>query len=251
MKYKLNSKYKNFKNFILNIENYFAQNQTIIHKARNELKIINHNNTDTVVKSFKIPNIINQVVYAYFRGSKAKKSYINGIKLAKLDVNTPDAIGYIEFYKLGLLQKSFFVSRHKAYDFLIREPLYDEKFNDRENIIKQFSNFTYQLHQKNVFHKDYSAGNTLVIDKGDGEYEFSIVDINRLEFRDINISLAMQNFNKLWANESTLKIIAKEYAKISSLDETECINLILQHDKELKNFVHRRRAIKAFFKGQK
>ncbi len=251
-KYKINPKYEiNFKDFLLNIKFYFKENSQTIHKARNELKIIQYNNINTVVKAFKVPNIINQFAYAYIRGSKAKKSYENGIKLIELGVNSPEAIGYIEFYELGLLKESFFISLHQPYDFLIREPLYDENFTDRENIIKQFSNFTYNLHKKDIFHKDYSAGNTLVTDKGNGNYEFSIVDINRMEFRAINTSLAMENFNKLWANESTLTIIAKEYAKISSLGEQECIELILKHDRELKEFVERRRNIKAFFKGKK
>ena len=39
---------------------------------------------------------MNQVVYSYFRDSKAKKSYENSLKIEKF---VPKAFGYIEFYK--------------------------------------------------------------------------------------------------------------------------------------------------------
>ena len=249
IKYNINIKYgKQFKDFLLNIKDYFNKNTNTIHKARNELKIINYNSIDTVVKAFKIPNIINQFAYSYIRGSKARKSYQNGIKLIELGVNTPTPIGYIEFYKFTFLKESFFVSKHQPYDFLIREPLYDENFNDREDIIKQFTSFTYSLHEKDIYHKDYSAGNTLVMRNKDGSYTFSIVDINRMEFKSVDLNLAMKNFNKLWADEQTLTIIAKEYATKSGYKEEKCIDLILYHDKKLKEFVKRRREIKGFFK---
>jgi len=252
IKYEINPKYAHeFTDFLKNIKEHFSNNSDTIHKARNELKIISHNKIDTVVKAFRVPNIINQFAYAYLRGSKAKKSYINGMKLLKLEVETPEPIGYIEFYEKGLLKESFFISKHQPYSFLIREPLYNADFEDRENIIKQFAEFTYKLHQKNIFHKDYSAGNTLVMPQKNSSYNFSIVDINRMEFREIDLNLAMQNFNKLWADEATLTIIAKAYAKIAQIDEAKAIELIVKHDKELKTFVERRRAFKAFFKGKK
>lgn len=99
IKYKINPKYKEeFNPFLKHIKEHFSNNNQSIHKARNELKIIKHNNINTVVKAFKVPNIINQFAYAYLRGSKAKKSYENGMKLLQLDIATPEPIGYIEFY---------------------------------------------------------------------------------------------------------------------------------------------------------
>lgn len=252
IKYKINPKYENtFKEFVLNIKEHFKTNTHTIHKARNELKIIKFNNIELVVKAFKVPNIINQFAYSYIRNSKAKKSFTNAMTLIQKEVNSPDPIAYIEFYDKTLLKESFFISLNYKHDFLIREPLYETDFLNREEIIKQFSSFTYSLHKKNIFHKDYSAGNTLVRKIDNNTYEFSIVDINRMEFRTVDLNLAMQNFNKLWANESSLELIAKEYAKVSNEDEKECIRIILSEDKKLKEFVLKRRKYKAFFKGAK
>lgn len=252
IKYTLNPKYTlDFEDFLLQIQEHFSSGTQTIHKARNELKVIEHKDYKVVVKAFKVPNPLNKFVYAYIRAGKAKKSYENGMKLMACGVATPEPIGFIEFYENGMLHESFFVSMQYDYDFVIREPLYDKNFYDRESIVKQFVLFTFSLHQKNVFHKDYSAGNILVANKGDGTYDFSIVDINRMQFRTIDIKKAMENFNKLWADEETLRFIGREYAKISGNDKEECVALILRYDRKLKNFVQRRRALKALLIGKK
>ncbi len=240
---------KKYEDLLLNVKEHFQKNDRTIHKARNELKIIPYNDKEYVIKAFKVPNIVNQIAYAYFRDSKAKKSYDNALKLLHLDVSTPRPIGYIEFYNNTLLQESFYVSEYVPYEFTIREPLRNKKLHERETIIKEFVRFTYNLHKKGVYHRDFSAGNTLVIKK-DQKYDFSIVDINRLEFREFDLDLAMQNFDKLWLDEEELLFIAKEYASLSGYDEKECIEKIIHYDKKLKEFVERRRMLKKRLLGK-
>ena len=57
-KFKLNENYKNIKEFLLNIKEFFEENTDTIHKARNELKVIEYKGVRTVVKAFKVPNIL-------------------------------------------------------------------------------------------------------------------------------------------------------------------------------------------------
>ena len=244
IKYELSNTFKNFNEFLLNIKDYFTQNSCTIHKARNELKVIEYSGVDTVVKAFKVPNKINQLVYAYFRSSKAKKSYLNAIKLRELNINTPEPIGYIEFYRNFLFKESFFISKKFDYGYTIRTPLRDENFENRESLIQQFVSFTYNLHKNDVYHKDYSAGNILVNDNNDGTYEFSIVDINRMEFKAIDLELGLDNFAKLWLDDSSLLIIAKEYARLSNIEEKKSIDILKASDKKLKDFVEFKRNIR-------
>ncbi|OCL94160.1 lipopolysaccharide kinase InaA family protein [Aliarcobacter thereius] len=244
IKYKLNKNYENIKDFLLNIKDFFKQNSNTIHKARNELKVIDYEGVKTVVKAFKIPNIINQVVYAYFRDSKAKKSYQNAIKLQKLNINTPNPIGYIEFYRNLLFKESFFISEKLDYLFTIREPLRNNNLKDREEIIKKFVSFTYNLHKNSVYHKDYSAGNILVFKDKNDDYDFSVVDINRMEFKNIDLETALDNFSKLWLDEDVLRLIATEYAKLSQNDQKVAINILKKCDKKLKNFVELKRKLR-------
>lgn len=241
----INKKYKNFEKYLLNIKNIFNNADNSIHKARNELKIIELNNLKCVVKSFKIPHAINRVAYTFFRDGKAKKSYMNAIKLNELDVNTPEPIGVIEFFNQGLLSESYFISIYEPYDFTIRE-VFHHKTDNYQEILKQFTKFTYETHQKGVWHVDYSLGNILITKKDD-LYKFSLVDINRMEFKTISGYEGLKNFNKFWAkDDNDLLTIAKEYAKLASLDETKAIKIVLDEAKNLEVKVNLKRQLKKY-----
>ena len=236
----INNSFEFFEDFILNIQSHFNENTQTIHKARNELKIISYQNIQTIVKSFKTPNLLRRVIYTYFRDSKAKKSYDNSIKLQKF---TPKPIGYIEFFKSRLINESYFISEKFEYDFTIREPLLDDAFEDRDTIFKAFARFTFELHQKNILHQDYSPGNILIKKEND-EYIFKVVDINRMEFRELSLKERLKNFNKLWANDEQITIIAKEYATLSAEDENTCIAMALYENTKHKNKMRLKRRLK-------
>lgn len=239
MSYKhiLNSKYPLFKELLLNIKEHFTNSDESIHKARNELKIIEYSDMSTVVKAFRVPNILNQFVYSYFRDSKAKKSYDYSLKINGF---TPEPIGYIEFYSFGLLKESFFISQKFDYDFTIREPLLDKDFDERENIFKAFARFTCELHESGIYHNDYSPGNILIKKEAD-DYIFKIVDINRMKFFDLDQESRAKNFSKLWADDDVLEIIGVEYKKHYKCDDSfieQMLNYNNQN-KRVKNFKKR------------
>jgi TfoX/Sxy family transcriptional regulator of competence genes len=238
MKYQLNPLFEtHFKDFILHIQEYFKNNNQTVHKARNELKIIPHAGVETLVKSFKIPNLINKIAYTFFRDSKAKKSYAYSLKLGDF---TPAPIGYIEFFQNGLLAESYFVSERFDYDFTIREPLLDTEFPNREAIFKAFAHFTLQLHNAGIFHEDYSPGNILVKEQN-GTYIFKVVDVNRMKFFQLSCEERAKNFSKLWASEDALTTIAAEYTKEYEKCEDfvqKALHYSLQN-KKIKNFKKR------------
>jgi len=242
-KYILNPKYSHLKNDLLNIKNIFKDVHVSIHKARNELKIVELNGIKYVVKSFKVPHIINRLAYTFFREGKAKKSYLNAVKLLELGVNTPEPIGVIEFFKDALLSESYFISVYEPYNFTIRE-VFHHKVNTYEEILKEFATFTYDIHQKNVWHTDYSLGNILIT-LNDEKLKFSLVDINRMQFKPISGYEGLKNFNKFWAkDDNDLLIIAKEYAKLANLDETKAIEIVINEAKFLEAKVNLKRKIK-------
>jgi hypothetical protein len=239
---KLNEKYKQLTQTILNIQSIFSSYGKTIHLARNELKTIEIDGIKTVVKAYKIPNILNQFVYAYIRKSKPYKAFHNATILHKLNINTPEAIAYIEFFKFGFLKESFFISKEFNYDFTIAHVRDDQPIYKRE-ILKDFALFAYDVHSKGVWHADFSGGNIL-IKKEQEHYTFSLVDINRMKFHSISGYEGLENFNKLWFNEEDLTIIAQEYAKVAKLDEEKAIREILKHDKILKDKVLLKRKLK-------
>lgn len=228
---KLSFVHKKYIDLLNNLQIYFDKSNKSIHKARNEIKIIDFDDESLVVKSFKIPNITNKIVYTFFRDSKAKKSYENSLKIENF---APKPIGFIEFKKFGLLNESFFVSEHFAYDFTIREVLKDSAFVDRERIFKTFAHFTFLLHEREIFHLDYSPGNIL-IKKMDDKYIFKIVDINRMEFKPLSLDERLKNFSKLWANNDDLKTIVKEYCALANTDEESSVKKALQYSQAHKD----------------
>ena len=243
-KFIINSNFNNFEDILVKIKNIFKNSNQSIHKARNELKIIELDNLKCVVKSFKIPHLINRVAYTFFREGKAKKSFTNATKLQELEVNTPEPIGIIEFFNFGLLSESYFISRYEPYDFTIRE-VFHHKVDNVEQILKEFAKFTYEIHQKGVWHVDYSLGNILISKQDDGSYKFSLVDINRMEFKEIPPKKGLKNFNKFWAKfDEDLPIIAKEYAKLANFDEKEAVTIVLSEAKKLEDMVNIKRKIK-------
>lgn len=236
MKYKLIDSH--YENLVLNIRDYFKLSNSSIHKERNEIKVIEYLGQEYVVKAFKVPNKINRVVYSFFRDSKAKKSYDNSLVI---DEFVPKPIGYIEFSTLGLIEDSYFISERFNFDFTIREPLLDKDFENRVDILKKFSYFSFLLHEKGVLHLDYSPGNILVKKENDN-YIFKIVDINRMKFKSLNINERMENFKMLWANEDDLKVIIKEYSKLINIEFDLLFSIALKYSashKAKKNFKKR------------
>jgi serine/threonine protein kinase len=221
-KLEVNEEFKSLKNFVENIKEFFNKSQNSIHKARNEIKVINYENNDLVVKSFKIPHFLNRFIYTFFRDSKAKRSYEYSLRIASF---APKPIGYIEFYETFLIKESYFISEKFDYDFTAKDLLFNDNFLNKNEILKEFAKFTYTLHENKIYHLDYSPGNIL-IKEDNGKYIFKIVDINRMQFFKPNIDLRMKNFAKLWATNEDLKTIAEEYSKISNFDLNKLINKI-------------------------
>ncbi len=245
-KYTLNPKYKHFENELLNIQKIFNNADESIHKARNELKIVELHGIKCVVKSFKVPHAINRVAYTFFREGKAKKSYDNAVKLTELAIHTPEPIGVIEFFSSGLLAESYFISVYEPYDFTIRE-VFHHKVSTYRETLKEFAKFTYEIHQKGVWHVDYSLGNILVTLQDD-TYKFSLVDINRMEFKSIHPYEGLTNFNKFWAkDDNDLIILAAEYAKLAKIDEKKAVEIVINEAK----FLEAKVTIKRKLKGSK
>ena len=59
--------FKNLEEFIVSIPERFQRNEgTVIHQGRNELRKMEYNGKEYVIKSFHSPHLINRFVYGYF-----------------------------------------------------------------------------------------------------------------------------------------------------------------------------------------
>ena len=87
------------------------------------------------------------------------------------------------------------MSRHLDYELTYRELVTDPAYPDHENILRAFTRFTFELHEKQIQFLDHSPGNTL-IKKVDGDYQFFLVDLNRMNFKELNFEERMLNFSQ-------------------------------------------------------
>jgi len=199
------------------IDSFDQEGETFWQK-RNTVKVFELKGQKMVIKSFKIPHLINRFAYRYIRKSKARRSYEHATVLLEKGMRTPKPIAYQEDVDIVGLKKSFYVSENLDYDFDFNA-LYDIDFSDRKNILEQFAEFTYDLHEKGIHHFDHSRGNTLIIDKKDRTYDFYLIDLNRMVFEDMNYQKRVDNFNRLGLTPEMIKIISKKYAELIDVDE--------------------------------
>lgn len=212
-----NPLYKDLDEEILTLINAYDEINTYLAKGtRNSIKLATLSNGKTVaIKSFKMPNMINRYVYRLFRKPKARRSYLHAEKLINLGFNTPAPVGYIEFKTKTRLKESYYISEFLKCDITYRELLTNQEYPDREEILKQFTEFSFQLHEKGVEFLDHSPGNTLIKKVDDNKYEFYLVDLNRMKFHDhMNFSNRMKNLSHLTTNIQDIEQMANHYAKL-------------------------------------
>jgi hypothetical protein len=182
---------------------------------RNTIKTFALGNITVNIKSFRKPNFINTIVYRFFRKSKARRSYEYANTLLQKGIGTPQPVAYFEnFSELGL-NDSYYISEHLTPDLTFRELVEVPDWPDHENILRQFTQFCYLLHEKGVEFKDHSPGNTLIINRGNGQYAFYLVDLNRMNFHDtMDFDLRMENLKRLTPKQEMVAIMSHEYATL-------------------------------------
>ena len=231
---------------IIDLINNFSSAGIVIKDSRNIVKKFDLNSLKINIKSFKVPNIINSFVYNFFRMGKAERSYFYALKLLSLGINTPTPIAFFEFKNLFFLSKSYYVSEQLEYDFSIRDVIKDLRFPDRDKILKLFVKFTFKLHENNINYLDHSPGNTLIV-KNKLNYDFYLIDLNRMKFEKMSLNKRMQNFERLSQDTSIISIFSKEYSKLYSKD-FELINNLMRE--KVHNFFStkmRKKRLKSLF----
>ena len=248
VKYEIAAEFTKLEKWISHLPEVFDGSGEMIFKDRNMVKIFNSENIELNVKAFKVPNLINRFVYVYFRGSKAERSYRYARKFLALGIATPAAVGFVECLKNGFLSESYYISVHYKYEFTLREVL-NYQVADHDRILKEWVRFTYEkLHKNNVFHLDYSPGNTL-IKRTDSSYDFQIVDLNRMSFEKINFEKGLFNFRQLYTDRQTLELLATEYAFLCNKDAGKAAKLLIAFDRKNRESRARLGKIKDYFKS--
>ena len=225
------------------IQNFTTAGSPFGNQDRNTLKEFQLNDESVIVKSFRVPNIINQIAYKFFRKSKAERSFTYANKLIELGVGTPKPIAFYEFASPFLFKNSYYISTHEKADLTYRELTTHLNYPNHEAILRAFTRFTFQLHEKHIHFLDHSPGNTLIKINGD-QYQFFLVDLNRMHFGVLDFETRIKNFSKLTIHKSMVEVMSDEYAKYIRKPYDEVFNLMWQETQAFQERYHRKRRLK-------
>ena len=222
----INPRYSFLSQYIEQIPNKFESLTEILYKDRNVIKADQVANVKLVIKSFHRNYLTNRIRYSFFHPSKAKRAYNNGLELIQRGFLTPDPIAFIERFKYGLLDESFFVC--------VRTEFTKLEFHfatGGEQLMKDLAGFTFNLHKSGIYHLDYSNGNILC-KKENGQYQFSLIDNNRMKFGKFSYRHRLENFRLLGLSHEHLVIVAREYARLEGRDKEEAVEHVIRSERK-------------------
>lgn len=225
------------------IKNFRRTGIHINDGKRNSIKVFDLSGKKVNIKSFKLPNAVNKIVYRFLRKSKAERSFNYAEYLISKNIGTPYPIAFAEKKSTFTFHQSYYISEHLKYDLTFRELVNDPNYPKGEEILRAFTRFTYELHEKNIEFLDHSPGNTL-IQLHNGKYKFFLVDLNRMNFKKLNFEERMKNFSRLTPKKEMIQVMANEYASLINKPEAEVFEEMWLYTNDFQKKFKRKKELK-------
>jgi len=210
----INPKYEHLRGWLEQLPDTFTQQGEIIYEERNQIRRIG----DFCVKRYATPKWWQRLFYAV-RKPKAQRAYEHALRLQQLNIGTPEPIAYISGQQDYLVTKTSSLQRN-FYEFR------DGNIAGKEDLIRAFAQFTARVHEAGVLHLDYSPGNIL-FDKVNDDWQFELVDINRMRFAAVSPKEGCYNFCRLWGKRDFFETLSTAYAEARHIDPQQCLRWIL------------------------
>lgn len=235
------------KEFATSLPQTFDHQGLVIHNSRNVIKKIHTDQGTFVVKNFQGMYFFNRLAYSLFRTSKAARSYMYSAILNERGIITPPHVASIDCYSLGLLTHSYFVSvfyPHRTLEQVIQYyNIYQDSY--KGSLFQDLAAYVRKLHTLGIYHEDLSLGNILVIPTLTG-YDFALVDLNRIKFRNVDFISGLQNFTTLRLSPEDLEMLVARYAELCGQAPNTSIAIFWKYEKR-KSFLRRvRRKIRRY-----
>lgn len=228
VKIAVNPAFANVKDFMKSLPIIFDENGETLKNDRNEIKVIQHGDLKLCIKSFNRITVFNRYMYSWFRATKAKRSYKVAHGLEKRNINTPTPVGYVEVYgKWHILENAYYVSLYLEHQYDMADVL-EKSIAKQDDILTSFGRFmATKVHPSGAWHKDLSPGNVLINPDGKGDWTFSFIDLNRMEFRRYISSIrGLANLKKITNKPVALSLMAEQYA-ISAKRHPQIFSILL------------------------
>ena len=183
MKIVVDERYQHLSDAVARLPQMMDEGQgEVIYDSRNRVVRFVIDGQALMVKRFKRVNIIQQVVYTFFRKTKAERAFLFAEEFLRRGIDTPPPVAYMEERCYGLFSIGYFVSLEVAgteTSQLLRE-VQDYPQALAEAVAQQIVT----MHNKGILHGDLNLSNLLVTTKSDGSFHFIMIDTNRSHFRD-------------------------------------------------------------------
>ena len=227
------------------IKNFSTSGNLFIEGKRNRIKLFEFEGNTLNIKSFKVPNLLNKIIYKHFRKSKAERSFEFANLLIERGIGTPEPIAFYQNFDAIGLKDSYYISEHLECDLTFRDLVEIPDFPENEIILRQFTRFSYDLHQKGIEFLDHSPGNTLIKKRNDGKYDFFLVDLNRMLFhKSMSFEVRIKNLCRLTPKKEMIAIMSNEYAKISGESEKHIFEMLWKLTEDFQYNLARKKKIK-------
>ena len=220
MKIVIHPEFADAASFIKQLPQFFEQEGELLYDSRNKVKRYRLNGKDMVVKRYKRPNMIQRIVYTFFKKSKTERAYLFAGMLRERGFDTPHEVAYIEQRKNGLFLDGYFVSLNCSYpplSELLRKRDFDRHPAD------ELAAYMVELHKKGVLHGDLNLTNILYHTDKKGQYEFTLIDTNRSKFKPApDRQECLENLKRLTHSKALLRYIVIQYATLREWNPREC-----------------------------
>lgn len=227
------------------LENFKTSGELIGSEKRNVIKVFTVGDFSVNIKSFKKPNLLNAFIYGYIRKSKAQRSFEYAQILLNKGIGTPQPFAYYENKTVKGLEESYYFSLQQDVDLMFRNLIFEPNYPNREEIIKQSANFFFTIHNLGIEFIDNTAGNTLIKKVGDNEYNFYLVDLNRMSFHDeLSLNQRVKNIAKLTNDSYINKVFSEAYAPLYGIESDVFYALLMKESNNFLDSFNRRKKIK-------
>ncbi len=237
--------------FLNNLPYLFDKEGKILHDERNRIKEFSITDQKMVVKCFKRPILIQRFIYSFIRKTKAHRAFLNAHRLRKRDVDTPNAIAFVEVWHKGLFDEGYLVTDVNN-DPPIANLLANNGIGFCKELAEQFASFVVELHSKGILHHDLNSTNVLYREKEEGKYHFSLIDINRMKVyrngRFPSKDECLKNLNRFTGDYDLFEFVLTAYAKERDWNVSETLKRALKLKKRFDTKRHRTKSFLKLFK---
>jgi len=172
-----------------------------LRHARNAVWAIEdpRNNANEITVKKPIRMYPHKVLFDRCKPSKAKRSWNGTMELLRRDIGAAQPVAFFEKDDDPTLKQNFYICERVKADCSIGQIFSAFTKGEtshleltRDQVFKQFAQFTHKMHSRGVYFRDYSGGNILVSIKPDEQLAFSLIDTARIRSFNTGISLKLR-----------------------------------------------------------